>query len=121
MINHIDLKVSDLNASYHFYKHILRPLGYVEKIVTKELVSFSDGRSTDPMGDIYLSEGQAYPFHFAFEATNRSMVDSFYEEGIKNGGRDNGAPGVREYHESYYAAYLVDLDGYRIEAVCHSD
>ena len=53
----------------------------------------------------------------AFAADSREDVDKFYEAAIKNGGKDNGPPGLRpHYGDSYYAAFVIDLDGYRIEA-----
>ena len=56
----------------------------------------------------------------AFQATTRSAVDGFYQAAIAQGGTDEGAPGIRShYHPSYYAAYVLDLDGYKLEAVCH--
>jgi len=47
------------------------------------------------------------------------QVDTFWEAGMAAGGSDEGPPGLRNYHASYYAAFLRDLDGNRIEAVCH--
>jgi len=46
-------------------------------------------------------------------------VDRFHSEALAAGGRDDGAPGLRPYHDSYYAAFVIDPDGDRIEAVCH--
>ena len=68
-----------------------------------------------------LTEIQASPrFHVAFQATTRSAVDAFYQAAIAQGGTDEGAPGIRShYHPNYYAAYVLDLDGYKLEAVCH--
>jgi catechol 2,3-dioxygenase-like lactoylglutathione lyase family enzyme len=61
-------------------------------------------------------EGQ----HIAFRAPNRAAVDAFYRETLAMGGTDNGAPGLRpHYHPSYYAAFVLDPDGHRLEAVCH--
>lgn len=120
MINHLDLKVSDLDKSYHFYKYVLAPLGYKEKLVTETVVSFGDGISSDPMGDIYISIGEIHPFHLAFQAENHQMVKDFHSEGLKHGGKNNGDPGYRDYHPNYFASYLIDPDGYRIESVCHT-
>jgi catechol 2,3-dioxygenase-like lactoylglutathione lyase family enzyme len=58
--------------------------------------------------------------HVAFRAPDRASVDRFHSEAMAAGGRNDGAPGLRsEYHASYYAAFVIDLDGNRIEAVCH--
>ena len=57
--------------------------------------------------------------HLAFQAADRDMVQRFHAAGLKAGGRDNGAPGERNYHPGYYAAFLLDPDGNNIEAVHH--
>ena len=58
--------------------------------------------------------------HIAFTAMNREEVISFHAAALGNGGRDNGAPGLRpHYHPDYFAAFVLDPDGYNIEAVCH--
>jgi catechol 2,3-dioxygenase-like lactoylglutathione lyase family enzyme len=58
--------------------------------------------------------------HWCFRAPSRAAVDAFHAEGLAHGGTDDGAPGLRpDYHETYYAAFLLDPDGNRIEAVCH--
>ncbi len=59
--------------------------------------------------------------HFAFSAAARADVDAFHAAGLAADGSDNGAPGLRaDYHPHYYAAYVLDPDGYNIEAVCHA-
>ncbi len=57
--------------------------------------------------------------HWCFKAKWRTQVDAFWDAGIAAGGSDDGPPGLRSYHASYYAAFLRDPDGNRIEAVCH--
>jgi len=58
--------------------------------------------------------------HWYFRAPSRAAVAAFHEAGIAAGGRDDGPPGLRPaYHPAYYAAFLLDPDGNRIEAVCH--
>ena len=60
--------------------------------------------------------------HVAFRADNRKLVDEFYKAAIAAGGKDNGAPGVREiYHPDYYGAFVLGPDGHNIEAVCHNE
>ena len=59
--------------------------------------------------------------HFAFSAASQMAVDAFFAAGIASGGTDNGEPRTRpQYRPNYYAAFLLDPDGYNIEAVCHS-
>jgi catechol 2,3-dioxygenase-like lactoylglutathione lyase family enzyme len=58
--------------------------------------------------------------HIAFRASSRAQVDDFYKAAMAAGGRDNGPPGIRaHYHPGYYGAFVLDPDGYNIEAVCH--
>jgi catechol 2,3-dioxygenase-like lactoylglutathione lyase family enzyme len=59
--------------------------------------------------------------HLAFQAQDCAMVDSFYQAALANGGKDNGAPGERNYHPGYYAAFVFDPDGNNIEAVYHGE
>ena len=58
--------------------------------------------------------------HLCFVAETRAQVDAFYQAAIAAGARDNGKPGIREhYHPNYYAAFVIDLNGVNLEAVCH--
>lgn len=127
MIDHIGITVRNLKNSRAFYATTLAALGYVVVTDTPTSVSFAikdgHGKSTDPGGDFWLSEGVPMipPMHFAFNAASQMAVDAFFTAGITAGGTDNGAPGLRlKYHPNYYAAFLLDPDGYNIEAVCHS-
>jgi predicted lactoylglutathione lyase len=57
--------------------------------------------------------------HIAFVAPDRKAVDAFHKAGLKAGGKDNGAPGLRaDYSPKYYAAFIIDADGNNVEAVC---
>jgi catechol 2,3-dioxygenase-like lactoylglutathione lyase family enzyme len=57
--------------------------------------------------------------HFCFDAPNRKGVEQFHAAALKAGGKDNGKPGVRkDYGDNYYAAFVIDPDGYRLEAYC---
>ena len=57
-------------------------------------------------------------FHSAFAANSREDVDKFYEAAIYNGAKNNGPPGLRpHYGDSYYVAFVIDLDGYHIEVI----
>ncbi len=61
------------------------------------------------------------PGHIAFAALDRNTVDAFYQAALAAGAVDDGAPGLRpHYHANYYAAFVIDPDGHRIEAVCHA-
>jgi catechol 2,3-dioxygenase-like lactoylglutathione lyase family enzyme len=123
VIDHVGWQVSDYDRSVKFYNAALKPLGW------KKLMEFNwDGGKTagfGPPGKPYLwlsTGGKTAPhIHFAFGADTRENVDAFYKAAMKAGGRDNGKPGLRpEYHENYYAAFVLDPDGHNIEAVSHA-
>lgn len=120
MINHMDIKVRNLERSKRFYAQLLESLDYSLKLDNPHVFSLSDGISTDPCGDIYFSVGKPTRHHFAFQAENPEQVQKFYEKALSLGAVDNGAPGIRVgYHPHYYACYVIDLEGYPIECVCH--
>ena len=118
MYDHIGLKVSDIGASVRFYEAALKPLGH--EVGSRDQSSAGLGPSDAPALWLYLDKGSARRgTHVAFRAPDRAAVDRFHREGLKAGGRDNGAPGVRkDYSPTYYAAFLLDPDGNNVEAVC---
>ncbi len=127
MIDHLGITVSNLQNSTAFYVKALGTLGYVLCKNRSCTVSFGVrqgfGSSADPAGDFWLSHGipMTPRVHIAFGAASRTDVEAFFAVGIAAGGIDHGKPKIREhYHPNYYAAYLLDPDGYNIEAVCHT-
>ncbi|WP_395375904.1 VOC family protein [Marinicella sp. W31] len=112
LIDHIGIYVSNLERSRNFYLAILTALGKSEGFGID-----NDGFHFD---EFYIAEGHnpATNLHLAFQAESIEHVHAFYQAGLNAGGRDNGEPGYREYHASYYAAFLLDPDGNNIEAVC---
>lgn len=118
MIDHVGLKVADVEASREFYARALAPLGYAEMMM-HEISGVGFGRDGKP--DFWIKAGTAGgPVHLAFGCAERSIVDEFHNAAILAGGTDDGAPGLRaEYHPTYYGAFVLDLDGNSIEAVCH--
>ncbi|MDR2977816.1 MAG: VOC family protein [Streptococcaceae bacterium] len=121
MINHFGIAVKDVEKSVKFYQAALAAFGYKIHHAWEKGANFTDGISHDPYGDFEVHQGEPHPFHFAFQAKTNQEVDAWYAEAMANGGTDNGAPGYRmDYRENYYAAFIVDPDGYRIEAVCHN-
>jgi catechol 2,3-dioxygenase-like lactoylglutathione lyase family enzyme len=119
MFDHISIGVRDAAASKRFYDAALKPLGVM-------LLSESPGSlgyGTKTVG-LWIGEtsrpvhaDNASGLHFCFGAASRELVDAFHAAALKAGGQDNGKPGLRaDYGASYYAAYVVDPDGYRLEA-----
>src|SRR5690242_16637821 len=116
MFDHVSIGVSDIKRTGKFYDAALGPLGFSR---------LSDGESSLGYGDksvqLWISAA-AKPvkadlesgLHFCFNAKDRAAVDAFHAAALKAGGKDNGKPGVRkDYSPSYYAAFVVDPDGYR--------
>jgi catechol 2,3-dioxygenase-like lactoylglutathione lyase family enzyme len=131
VIDHIAIRVSDLERSRAFYAAVLGALG-MEQLYTR-----GSGDPTGP-GVAFGREGAddfaihapiddpgrdtvAHGVHLAFRAESADQVQAFHAAGLRNGGRDIGAPGPRpEYSERYYGGFLLDPDGNNVEAVYHS-
>jgi catechol 2,3-dioxygenase-like lactoylglutathione lyase family enzyme len=112
LVDHVHLRVADLEASRRFYRAALEALGLgltwenESAFSADELFVSADGEATRGL-------------HVAFQAADREAVQRFYEAALAAGGRDNGRPGDRDYHPGYYAAYVFDPDGNNVEAVHH--
>lgn len=118
MIDHVSLKVKDFKKSLAFYAKALAPLGYKVLSEGEDYAGLGAGESPD----LWISKGEPPKpgVHLAFNSKKRALVDRFHAEGLKAGGRDNGKPGIRkDYHPSYYGAFVFDPDGNNVEAVCH--
>ena len=118
LIDHIQLVVRDFEASRRFYAAIFAALGIpvagqAPDYIWADELFISTADSDAAQGQLTGRH------HLAFQAEDRAMVERFYETGLKNGGTDNGPPGLRNYHPGYYAAFLLDPDGNNIEAVFH--
>lgn len=121
MIHHLSLGVRDLAASAAFYDGVLGALGLRRVFEDDDAIGYGTADDEDILC-LKLRADATAPgagFHLAFAAAERAAVDAFHAAGLRAGGRDNGAAGLRtEYGPHYYAAFLVDPDGHRIEAVC---
>ena len=123
MIDHISYAVTDYARSRAFYDAALAPLGYRPTMEFGRVTGYGDNGAPQfwisAEGDPAEAVGRSRGFHIAFRAPDRAAVNAFHLAALAHGGRDNGAPGVRShYHPDYYAAFVFDPDGYRIEAVC---
>lgn len=121
MLHHLSFAVTYLSRSAAFYDAILAPLGYGRVWADDTAVGYGLPGRGDRFA-IKLRKGKLKVpgdgFHVAFSAPSRSAVDSFYQAALKHGGKDNGGRGLHpEYGPRYYAAFVFDPDGYRIEAV----
>jgi catechol 2,3-dioxygenase-like lactoylglutathione lyase family enzyme len=117
MLDHITLIVSDYARAKDFYEKALKPLGY--KLLMEYGQAAGMGEGTKP--DFWFAAGTPGSIsHIALTASDRKTVDAFYKAAMAAGGKDNGKPGIRkEYHPTYYGAFVLDPDGHNIEAVCH--
>jgi catechol 2,3-dioxygenase-like lactoylglutathione lyase family enzyme len=119
MIDHTGINISNFEKSKEFYTKALAPLGYqLFREMNDTIAGF--GIAEEP--DFWMMRGEVHTprIHIAFRTQTREIVREFYAAALEIGGRDNGAPGLRtHYHPDYYAAFILDLDGHNIEAVCH--
>jgi len=122
MIDHIGIEVSNYQRAVNFYKKALVPLGYELLIEVNNFAGFGLKTLGGPIATLWIHQGDSptSKAHIAFTAGDRKAVDAFYKAALNAGGKDNGAPGIREiYHPNYYGAFILDQDGHNIEAVCH--
>ncbi|MFT0860587.1 VOC family protein [Ancylobacter sp. G4_0304] len=126
MLDHASITVSDFSRALPFYDAIMATLGVPCVNRAEDRVGYGIRNRTGDDGHSYLSvlasRGAvvADNRHWCFRAPNRAAVDAFHAAALAHGGRDDGAPGLRPaYHAAYYAAFVLDPDGNRIEAVCH--
>ncbi|HVR66408.1 MAG TPA: VOC family protein [Verrucomicrobiae bacterium] len=126
IVDHVSITVSDMARAAPFYDAIMAALGVPCVWREDEAVGYGFRNGPDDDGRSYMtvrkSTGIVTPDnrHWCFAARERAAVDAFHAAGTTSGGRCDGPPGPRpDYHESYYAAFLLDPDGNRIEAVCH--
>jgi catechol 2,3-dioxygenase-like lactoylglutathione lyase family enzyme len=121
MINHVSIGVRDLTRAKRFYEAALQPLGY--RCLSEASDALGFGRDAVAFCinavDRPVAADKDSGLHFCFNAPTRSSVNAFHAAALEAGGRDNGKPGVRaQYDPNYYAAFVIDPDGYRIEAYC---
>ena len=120
LIDHVQLVVRDLAASQAFYSAVFDVLkvpmaGAGNDYFWADELFVSTANSDAAQGQLTGRH------HLAFQAQDRAMVDAFHKAALANGGTDNGAPGMRDYHPGYYAAFALDPDGNNIEAVYHGE
>ena len=121
MLDHVGLNVRNYAASRRFYERALEPLGLGVVMADDDWKGAGFGTERKPFFWIAQREPYGTGTHVAFRCETRDVVDRFHEAALAAGGTDNGGPGVREhYHPTYYAAFVLDLDGNNVEGVCHA-
>ena len=121
MIAHLSIGARDIARARSFYDAALKPLGYTCLSSDEgslgygaKAAEYSINRTEHP-----VAADDRSGLHICFTAPDRDAVDAFHKAALKVGGKDNGKPGLRPaYRPNYYAAFVVDPDGYRIEAWC---
>jgi len=121
MIDHVSIGVRDIATTKRFYDAALKPLGFACLSESGGSLGYGDGAVA-----LWISTaGHPVPpdlksgLHFCFTALTSKSVDAFHAAALAAGGQDNGKPGLRaDYGPGYYAAFVIDPDGYRIEAHC---
>ncbi|NJN00971.1 MAG: VOC family protein [Aquincola sp.] len=127
MLHHISLGALDIERAARFYDAVLEPLGFIR--VWSDLRPGEDEQAVGygpPGSDDLLAVKQVEQpipnipgFHIALAAPSRASVAAFHAAALANGGSDNGPPGLRpDYGPNYFAAFVVDPEGHRLEAVC---
>jgi len=130
MLDHISFSVKNYKQSVQFYDETLALLG-IKRLMTFEneehnvagygsnnKPSFWIGTEAKPNLQEFI--GKTRGFHVAFSAPSVDSINAWYQKCLELGGASNGAPGPRpEYHPGYYAAFIVDPNMYRLEAVLH--
>jgi catechol 2,3-dioxygenase-like lactoylglutathione lyase family enzyme len=112
LLDHVHLRVSDLEASKTFYAAALEAVG---------LGISTEGPGFFAADELFVSADAepTHGVHIALQARDQETVHRFHEAVLAAGGRDNGLPGERSYHPGYYSAYALDPDGNNVEAVYH--
>ena len=126
MLDHVSLPVADIQASAAFYDPVLATLGLIRRKERPGAIGY--GPPDRPAPVFWLlsrrESGAATPgvgLHVSFEAADRASVDRFHAAALRLGAPDAGAPGERpEYTMPFYGAFVLDPDGYKIEAVCRT-
>lgn len=123
MLDHVSFGVSDIARSASFYDAALGEIGYFRIWTTTDAAGFARSGTDEPFAIRQAPEKVPIPdqrCHVAFTASNRHAVRAFYDAALAHGAKNDGPPGLCvEYAERYYAAFVRDPDGYRLEAVCH--
>jgi catechol 2,3-dioxygenase-like lactoylglutathione lyase family enzyme len=120
MLHHLSLGTTDLKRAKAFYDPVMRELGLRCTLEVDEAVGYGAGITVFslnlPANGMDATPGNGV--HVAFEVERRSAVDAFFRTALKHGGAVDGAPGLRpEYDQHYYAAFVRDPDGNKIEAL----
>ncbi|WP_374448574.1 VOC family protein [Stella sp.] len=119
MLDHVSIGVRDVARTKAFYDAALAPLGYRCLSEGADSLGYGAGQVVFWISqtDHPVAADMRSGLHFCFSAPDRGAVDRFHAAALAAGGSDNGPPGLRlDYSATYYAAFAIDPDGYRVEA-----
>lgn len=117
MIDHVTITVADIERSRAFYDAALAPLG-ISRLYDDGDDAAGYGHNGKAFFWVAQQDRPATQAHIAFSAPDQESIVAFHKAALANGGRDNGEPGPRpQYHDQYFAAFVLDPDGNNVEAV----
>ncbi len=125
MLDHVSLGVSDLDRARTFYEPVLEAIGLEQTLSHDGALAFGADYPAEfwiqtPIDGAPAASGNGT--HICFRAGSKAAVDAFHKAGLENGGACAGKPGMRpQYHPNYYAAFLFDPDGHKVEALYYVD
>ena len=120
MLDHLSITTGELDRAQRFYDATMSALGYPRVYRSERGIGYGERGAAGGYISVYLSANVVPDKrHWAFRAPSRAAVRAFHAAALAQGGRDDGSPGLRpDYSPTYYAAFVLDPDGNRIEAVC---
>ena len=126
MLDHVSIPVVDLERAAEFYDAVLGTLGFRRRKERPGAIGYGPATRRAPVFWILASAGERARggpgLHLSFQAADRSSVDAFHETALRHGGTDAGSPGLRpQYTMPFYGAFVLDPDGFKIEAVCRAE
>lgn len=125
LIDHVSITVQNLPACRAFYVAVMAALDAGIAYDRPDAIGFGERNRPASDGHSYISvlqSASARPDarrHWCFRAQSIAQVQAFHAAGIATGGKNEGAPGLRTYHTGYYAAFLLDPEGNKLEAAFH--
>lgn len=125
LLDHVSITVQDIGRAKPFYKAVLSALGATVVYEQEDAIGFGERNRPDDDRHTYLSVFQSTQAswdprrHWCFRAQSKEQVETFHAAGLAASGKDEGAPGLRSYQRGYYAAFLLDPEGNKVEAVYH--
>jgi catechol 2,3-dioxygenase-like lactoylglutathione lyase family enzyme len=115
MIGHIGFYVDDLQKNDKFYRPLLEVIGYDVIFALPQCIAY--GANGVPFLEIYTGKPKSTGIHVAFHVPDKQTVDMFHSVALSIGGSDHGKPGYRDYFPNYYASFIIDPNGYNLEAL----